>query len=139
MDELDFTIEMNAEGVDSRTENALFLEADNRLRALANGHDDLIGAAVTLRQPGVIYEATVVCYIRPENIAATGKDNAPDLALGEALDGVERQIRKKREMEQKPWEQPQQGPIDQEVAELLAARDMADEIVEEEVFDEERD
>lgn len=139
MNELDFTIEMNAEGVDKRTEEALFIEADNRLRGLAEGHNDLIGAAVTLRQPAVHYEATVVCYIRPENIAATGKDTAPDIALNDALDAAERQIRKKREVEQKPWEQPQQGPIDQEVAELLAAEEMAEEVVEDEVFEDENE
>lgn len=136
MNELDFTIEMNTEGIAKPLEDALFAVADKTLRNLADGHDDMIGAAVTLRQPGktqntFLYEATVVTYIKPENIAGTVKNQDPEFALREALDVVEKQIRKRRDKKGKPWEKPQQGPVDQEIVELLAAEQALDSELEE--------
>jgi ribosomal subunit interface protein len=81
----------------------LYVEAENHIRALARGHTDIIGAAVNLTHPSAgnqqpyIYEATVVLYARPENIAATEKQANATEALKGALDAVERQIRKKRD------------------------------------------
>lgn len=126
INELDFTLELNSEGLSQEVERALFAEADNRLRSLAEGHTDLIGAAVSMKQPAhkegpPIFEATVVTYIRPSNIAATEKADNPSMALKGALDGVERQIRKKRERLQKRWERPGNGPISQELEEIEAA------------------
>lgn len=125
-DELDFTLELNSEGLTQEAEGTLFVEADNRLRSLAEGHTDMVGAAVTMKEPAhkegpPIYEATVVTYVRPSNIAATEKADNPMTALKGALDGVERQIRKKRERLKKHWERPGNDPISREVQELDAA------------------
>ena len=92
-DELDFTLELNSEGLSQEVEQALFAQADARLRSLAKGHTDLIGAAVSMKQPAhketpPIFEATVVTYIRPSNIAATEKADNPSMALKGALDAV---------------------------------------------------
>lgn len=126
VDELDFTLELNSEGLSQEAERALFVQADNRLRSLAEGHTDLIGAAVSLKQPAnkegpPIFEATVVTYIRPTNIAATEKADNPSIALKGALDGVERQIRKKRERLKKHWERPGNDPVSRELEEIESA------------------
>jgi ribosome-associated translation inhibitor RaiA len=126
LDELDFTLELNSEGLSQEEEGVLFAEADNRLRSLAEGHSDLIGAAVSMKQPAhkqgpPIFVATVAAYVRPSNIAATEKADNPMLALKGALDGVERQIRKKRTRLKKHWELPGNDPISRELEELDAA------------------
>lgn len=111
MDELDFTIELNAQGLDQRTEYALFTEAEGRLKMMAEGHQDMTGAAINIREAGkgeqtFLYEATVAVYIKPAQIAATNKDPDPVVATRQALDAVERQIRQRREKQGKPWQQP---------------------------------
>ncbi len=126
IDELDFTLELNSEGLSQTEEGRLFAEADSKLRSIAKGHTDLTGAAVSLKQPAhkqgpPVFEATVVAYVRPSNIAATEKADSPAMALKGALDGVERQIRKKRERLKKHWERPGNDPINQELTELEAA------------------
>jgi len=128
MNELDFTIEFDSENLTETTEAELFTEADRRLRNLAEGHTDLTGAAINMRQPAksqtaYLHEATVVVYCRPENIAATEKKDNPMPALKGALSAVERQVREKRAKLKKHWERPGNHPIEQEVAELLAAGD----------------
>lgn len=135
MQELDFTIEFNSNLEDPSVEDALFVEADDRLRALAAGRDDLIGSAVTIRraargQTPRLFEATVVAYIRPENIAATEKADNPESALKGALDAVERQVREKRARLGRQWERPQARPEVQEMAELAAAERYVDEELE---------
>lgn len=124
--EPDFTLELNSEGLSQEEEGRLFAQADSRLRAIAEGHSDMVGAAVSLKQPAhkqgpPIFEATVVTYIRPSNIAATEKADNPVIALKGALDGVERQIRKKRARLKKRWEQPGNDPVSREIDELHAA------------------
>jgi ribosome-associated translation inhibitor RaiA len=128
IDELDFTIELNSDLDDPEVDGMLLAEADNFLRDLAEGHSDLTGAAVTVRLPAKaetppLYEVTVVAYVRPENIAATAKQDTVDGALKRALDAVERQLREKRAKLRKRWERPEQGPVAQEVAEVTAAED----------------
>lgn len=125
-DELDFTLELNSEGLSQDEEGFLYAEADSRLRALAEGHSDLIGAAVSLKNPASgkttpFYEATVVAYVRPTNIAATEKKENPMMALKGALKGVERQIRQKRSRLKKRWERPGNDPVSREVEELDSA------------------
>ncbi|MFZ0544182.1 MAG: HPF/RaiA family ribosome-associated protein [Candidatus Promineifilaceae bacterium] len=126
VDELDFTLELNSEYLPDELEDNLFTEADRRLRSLAKGHHDLVGAAVTLKKPAhnvgtPIFEATVVTYVRPSNIAATEKADNPIMALKGALNGVERQIRKKRSRLKNLWEKPGNDPVSQEVEEIEAA------------------
>lgn len=111
MDELDFTIELNAEGIGDQLEADIFAEADARLRRLAQGHRDMRGAAVNVREAGTgektyLYEVTAVAYIKPSQIAATEKHEDPMTAAKNALDAVERQVREKREKKGKPWQQP---------------------------------
>lgn len=134
VDELDFTIEFNSDLTDKSFEGALLGQADSRLRALAAGHNDLTGAAVTLREQAAgetpIYEATVVAYVRPENIAGKEKDDSPQAALKAALNAVERQIRQKRERLRERWEEPENDPVIQEMVEVVAAEEQVEEEME---------
>lgn len=128
MEELDFTIEFNGEGLSDRVEAAMFAEADSRLRELAEGHDDLTGAAINVRRPAktetsFIYEVTVVVYARPKNIAATEKEADPIIALKNTVDAIERQVRKKREKLRDRWERPGNDPISQEVIAIQASEE----------------
>lgn len=128
-EEMEFTLELNSEGLPQDMEGTLFAAADSRLREMAEGHTDMIGAAVSVKEPAQkegppIFEATVVTYVRPSNIAATKKADNPMMALKEALDGVERQIRKKRERLKKHWKRPGNDPVSQEVKELSAAEEL---------------
>lgn len=127
MNMLDFTLELNSETLSDEEESTLFVEAENRLQELAGDHNDMVGAAINVRQPAkspetpFIYEVTVVVYTRPEHIAATKKEAEPMLALKEALSAVERQVRQKREKLRARWEQPGNSPVEQEITELVAA------------------
>lgn len=126
MKELDFTIELNAQGLSDRLEAEMFAEADSRLRELASGHDDLTGAAINVRQPAraataFLHEVTVVVYARPEHIAATAKEGDPITALNDSLSAVERQVRQKREKLRDRWERPGNDPVSAEIEEIVAA------------------
>lgn len=128
VNELDFTIEFNS-SLDDTAEADLFAEADRRLRSLAGERDDIRGAAVNIRIPGqsekgYLYEATVAVYMRPEQVAATEKHDAPRGALKGALTAVERQVREQRAKLKKRWEQPGNKPVGQEVMEIVAAQNM---------------
>ncbi|MFW6068032.1 MAG: HPF/RaiA family ribosome-associated protein [Chloroflexota bacterium] len=125
MDKLEFTIEFNSDLVNKTYEAELMEEAESRLRALAAGHSDITGAAVTIRRPAKketppLHEATVVTYVRPENVVGKEKQESPQGALKGALDAVERQVRKKRDKLGEPWKRPQNDPISQEVVDIAA-------------------
>ena len=129
MTELDFTMELNSDGLSDQVEKDMFVEADTRLRDLAEDHSDLRGAAVNIRRPAkaetnFIYEVTVAVYARPKQIAATQKDSDPLTALNDALDAVERQIREKRAKMGKHWEQPGNDPITKEIMETIASENL---------------
>jgi len=135
MEELDFTIELNAQGLNDRVEAEMFAEADSRLRELADGHSDLSGAAINVRQPArtettFLHEVTVVVYTRPKHIAATTKETDPLAALNDSLSAVERQIREKREKLRDRWEQPGNDPVSTEVEEIVAARNQEEDPLE---------
>jgi ribosome-associated translation inhibitor RaiA len=120
VNELDFTIEFNSDLDDTSFEEELFLEADSRLQTLAKGHSDITGAAVTVRRPAVaetppLHEATVVAYVRPNNMVGKEKQESAVGALKAALDAVERQIREKRDKLKESWKQPQSDPVAQEL------------------------
>lgn len=128
MDELDFTIEFNSDLENKTFEGELLDEADSRLRALAQGHSDITGAAVTIRRPAQketppLHEATVVAYVRPENIVGKEKQESAQGALKGALDAVERQVRKKRDKLGEPWKRPQNDPISQDVLDITAVEE----------------
>jgi ribosome-associated translation inhibitor RaiA len=106
---LDFPIEFESEvpHFDEETKQM----AENRLMKLAEGHKDMVGAAISVREPAreadpFLYEARVVVYARPEDIAATKQDDTLEGALKAALTAVERQIRQKREKLGEPWKRP---------------------------------
>jgi ribosome-associated translation inhibitor RaiA len=86
-------------------------EAEIRLRDLAEGHTDLVGASVALEELSGettphAYQARVVVYKRPENIVAVEKQESAIAAIRRALDAVERQVREERERRAEPWKQP---------------------------------
>ena len=117
-DQQEFEFEFYAQGLDStRMEEELRLEADSRLRELAEGQRDMIGASVAVEKPaeaetGHVYRARVVAYIKPEHIVAVEKEENPVTALKQALDAVERQVREHREEISEPWKKPEAGPED---------------------------
>jgi ribosome-associated translation inhibitor RaiA len=128
MKELDFTIEFSSENIKGRLESELFDEANRRLRALAAGHDDLRGAAINLRQPAhgetpYLFEAAVVAYARPEDIAASEKHQEPLNALKGALSAIERQVRQKRDKMGEPWKRPGKGRVETEIVETSLSSD----------------
>ena len=106
---IDFEFEFTSEIPDP--DDALRAEAYDRLLALSEGHDDLIGASVTLEElTGVTtphrYEATVVVFKRPANVAAKEKAETAEGALKGALGAAERQVRELRERLRETWKQP---------------------------------
>lgn len=106
---LDFTIEFESEV--PNFDETYKQEAEESLLDLAEGHTDITGAAVSVTQPAkeedpFIYEARVVVYARPKNIAATKQDETLEGALKSALSAVERQVRKKRQKLGEPWKRP---------------------------------
>lgn len=89
-------------------DKALRAEAESRLLALAEDHKDLVGASVTVEEltGGTTphrYEATVVVFKRPDNVAATEKAETSEGALKGALSAVERQVRESRERLRETW------------------------------------
>lgn len=103
---LEFDFEFYSEIPDP--DDALRAEAEKRLLALAEGHDDLVGASVTVEElTGETtphrYKATVVVFKRPDNVAATEKAETSDGALKGALSAVERQVRELREKLRETW------------------------------------
>ena len=99
MEYTDFPIEFHNDVQDSDIN--FYIEIEDRLRALARGHTDITGANVTLEsiaeRQTPFFEANIVVYVRPNNIAAVEKADDPFKALQGALDAVERQVREQRE------------------------------------------
>ena len=109
---LDFTLEFRNEvGLPANVEAEMRSEAEGRLRALIEGHDDLIGAEVAVEEltgdtTPHAYEVRVVVYMRPESVVAVEKQETARGALKGALSAVERQVRQYREKLREPWKQP---------------------------------
>ncbi len=112
MDVVDFSFEFRDEvPLPGNTNANLRSEAEGRLRALAAGHTDVIGASVAVEElTGSTtlhrYEVRVVVYKRPQHIAAVEKQETVEGALKGALSAVERQVREARNRLDRPWEQP---------------------------------
>lgn len=105
----DFHFEFSLQG--ETADRELRPYAEERLRELAEGHNDMIGAAVSVEEETAantphVYRARIVAYMRPDNVVAVEKDESDMQALKGALDAVERQIRSKREKLDKPWDRP---------------------------------
>lgn len=91
-------------------DDQLQIEAEDRLRALAEGHSDMVGASVALEELSGettphAYQARVVAYVRPDNVVAVEKQDTAVAAVRRALDAIERQVRERRERRREPWKQ----------------------------------
>ena len=106
MDKLNFPIEFNNEIDDvKKSENEFYTLAADRLSELAEGHNDISGAVVNLKQPtkehqtAYINKVTIVVYMGSNHIAATEKGEHFQSTLDSALDAVERQVHERRKQE----------------------------------------
>lgn len=77
-------------------------KTERRLRDLAEGHRDMIGASVAVEQPasgetGHLYRARIRAYVKGEKIVAVEKESSVRAALNGALDAIERQVREHRD------------------------------------------
>jgi ribosome-associated translation inhibitor RaiA len=86
-------------------------EIEKQLRELAKDHTDLMGAHVTVSELAhcaspFIYEATIVAYVRRENLAAKEKSDTIEGAVKGALDSIKRQVRERRERLRTRWKHP---------------------------------
>jgi hypothetical protein len=109
MDITNFEFEFYTEVPDQR--DILKNEAQARLRDLAWGHMDMIGASVSMEEltqaeTPHVYQARIVAYIKPDNVVASEKDDTAPGALKGALDAVERQVRELRAKLSAPWKRP---------------------------------
>ena len=106
MTNMEFSFEFRSEIPEP--DQAFRAEAERRLLALTEGHDDLVGASVTMEElTGETtphrYQATIVVFKRPDNVAATEKAETPEGALKGALSAVERQVREHRIRLRETW------------------------------------
>jgi ribosome-associated translation inhibitor RaiA len=100
MGSLDFYVDFNIE--DQDIGNDFNLEAEQRLRDLAAGHSDLIGASVSLEkivevESPYLYQVRIALYKRPDDIAVVEKESEPMIALNNALKALEEKVRTSRE------------------------------------------
>ena len=77
-------------------------ETERRLQEIASSHSDMVGAAVALEktadtQTYDLYRVRIVVYKRPQDIVVTKQDAHPMIALRDALDTLEEQVRTSRE------------------------------------------
>ncbi len=107
----DFDFEFYSEA--PKTANKLKNEAEQRLRELAEGHTDMIGASVVLEpvarkqsETPMLYEARIVAYIRPSKLVTTEQAKTVAEALLGALETMERQVRERRDKLHERWKQP---------------------------------
>ncbi|MCJ7551616.1 MAG: HPF/RaiA family ribosome-associated protein [Anaerolineae bacterium] len=101
MDGANFPIEFHND-IDEveKSENEFYTLAVGRLSELAEGHNDISGGVVNLRQPvNYMYEVTIVVYMGSDDIAATEKGEQLHATLVGALDAVERQVHERREQQ----------------------------------------
>ena len=106
MEKTNFPIEFNNEIDDvKKSENEIYTLAVDRLSKLAEGHNDISGGVVNLKQPAkehqtsYIYEVTIVVYMGSDHIAATEKGEQFQSTMDGALDAVERQVRERRKQQ----------------------------------------
>jgi ribosome-associated translation inhibitor RaiA len=96
----DFYVDYNIEV--SEVNDNFKRETELRLRDLAADHSDMIGAAVALEkvadtQTYDVYRVRIVVYKRPQDISVAKQDPDPMVALRDALDVLEEQVRTSRE------------------------------------------
>jgi ribosome-associated translation inhibitor RaiA len=93
---IDYNIEVSSVGDEFKR------ETERRLEELALSHSDMVGAAVALEktadtQTYDLYRVRIVVYKRPQDIVVTKQDAHPMIALRDALDTLEEQVRTSRE------------------------------------------
>ena len=93
---VDYNIEVSTVGDEFKR------ETERRLEELASSHSDMVGAAVALEktadtQTYDLYRVRIVVYKRPQDIVVTKQDAHPMIALRDALDTLEEQVRTSRE------------------------------------------
>jgi ribosome-associated translation inhibitor RaiA len=96
----DFYIDYNIEVPEAGDE--FKRESEQRLRELAGSHTDMVGAAVALEktvdtQSYDVYRVRIVVYMRPQDVAVSKEEADPMVALREALDTLDSQVRTARE------------------------------------------
>lgn len=77
-------------------------ETENRLRELASAHADMVGAAVSLEKVADtttydVHHVRIVVHKRPKDLVVTKQDADSMVALREALDTLEKQVRESRD------------------------------------------
>lgn len=96
----DFYIDYNVEVSDFS--ERFKRETEQQLEKLAASSTDIVGAAVALEkvadtQTYDVFRVRIVVYKRPQDIVVTKQDADPMLALRDALDALEEQVRTSRE------------------------------------------
>lgn len=96
----DFYIDYNVDVPD--VNDKFKRETEQQLGKLAASHSDMVGAAVALEkvadtQTYDVYRVRILIYKRPQDIVVTKQDADPMIALRDALDSLEKQIRGSRE------------------------------------------
>ena len=96
----DFYIDYNIEVAD--VSERFKRETEQQLQTLAAAHSDIVGAAVALEkvadtQTYDVYRVRILIYKRPQDIVVTKQDGDPMIALRDALDSLEKQVRETRE------------------------------------------
>jgi ribosome-associated translation inhibitor RaiA len=96
----EFYIDYNVEVPD--VSNEFKRETEQRLRELSAAHSDMIGAAVALEkvadtQTYDVHRVRIIVYKRPQDIVVTKQDPDSMVALREALDTLEEEVRESRE------------------------------------------
>jgi ribosome-associated translation inhibitor RaiA len=88
-----------------KSENEFYTLAVDRLSKLADGHNDISGGVVNLKQPAkghqtsYINEVTIIVYMGSDHIAATEKGEQFQSTLDGALDAVERHVHERRKQQ----------------------------------------
>lgn len=96
----DFYIDYNIEVSD--VSEVFKRETEQRLRELASNQSDMIGAAVALErvadaQTYDLFRVRIIVYKRPQDLVVTKQEEDPMVALKDALDALEAQVRSSRE------------------------------------------
>ena len=96
----DFYIDYNIEVPEAG--DAFKRETQQRLQELARGHADMVGAAVSLEKVADtttydVHRVRIVVYMRPKDTVVAKQDADAMVALRDALDTLEKQIREARD------------------------------------------
>jgi ribosome-associated translation inhibitor RaiA len=106
MGSLDLPIEFNVEI--STLAPEFKHEIEQTLWKLADDHQDMTGASITISQPThgetpYLFRVSIVVYMRPENVYADEKSENLGAALSGAKEAIVRKIRGRREKLGEPW------------------------------------